>query len=131
MKHRGGRARGAHWRESAGLGLLLLLGACGRQSTAMAVPGGNPQKGKHLIGEFGCGSCHIIPGVDQAHGMVGPPLTQFAGGAYIAGQVPNTVRFLIQWIVAPQSIEPGTAMPNLGVTEAQARDIAAYLYTLH
>jgi cytochrome c1 len=62
--------------------------------------------------------------------MVGPPLTQFAMRAYIAGEVPNTERALIRWIMTPQSIEPGTAMPNLGVKEAQARDIAAYLYTL-
>jgi cytochrome c1 len=62
--------------------------------------------------------------------MIGPPLTLFARRAYIAGEAPNTARSLIQWIMSPQSIEPGTVMPALGVSEAQARDIAAYLYTL-
>jgi cytochrome c len=61
---------------------------------------------------------------------VGPPLTQFTHRAFIAGEVPNNGEFLVRWISVPQSIEPGTAMPNLGVSEAQARDIAAYLYTL-
>jgi len=72
----------------------------------------------------------VVPGVRQALGMVGPPLTTFGRRAYIAGEAPNTARSLIQWIMSPQSIEPGTAMPALGVSEAQARDIAAYLYTL-
>jgi cytochrome c1 len=80
---------------------------------------------------FGCSSCHAIPGIPQAKGMVGPPLDHFAGRAYIAGQIPNTAEGLIKWIMVPQSIEPGTAMPNLGITEQQARDMAAYLYTLH
>jgi cytochrome c1 len=57
-------------------------------------------------------------------------LTHFAHRAYIAGEVPNNEDFLVQWISVPQSIEPGTVMPNLGVSNAQARDIAAYLYTL-
>jgi cytochrome c1 len=48
----------------------------------------------------------------------------------VAGEVPNTPRFMVRWIENPQAIEPGTAMPNLGVSDAQARDIAAYLYTL-
>jgi cytochrome c1 len=61
---------------------------------------------------------------------VGPPLTSFARRTYIAGEVPNTLEYLVRWIEMPQAIEPGTAMPNLGVTEDQARDIAAYLYTL-
>lgn len=94
------------------------------------VPGGSPERGKQQIVAYGCGSCHTIPGIDRARGLVGPPLTQFARRVYVAGEVPNNARFLTQWISVPQSIEPGTAMPNLGVTEAQARDIAAYLYTL-
>jgi cytochrome c len=109
----------------------VLLGACSTASTSDSIPGGNPRQGKAEIVAFGCGSCHVIPGIAEAHGMVGPPLTQFADRAYIAGEVPNTAESLIKWIKSPQSIEPGTAMPNLDVTERQARDIAAYLYTLH
>jgi cytochrome c len=62
--------------------------------------------------------------------MVGPPLTAFGRRSYIAGEVPNTAAFLIRCIEVPQSIEPGTDMPDPGVTEGQARDIAAYPYTL-
>jgi cytochrome c len=116
-------------RLATGLVVLALLGACGRhQPSSLGI--GDPERGKEQIVAYGCGSCHVIPGVPGAHGLVGPPLTQFANRAYIAGEVPNTGDFLVQWISVPQSIEPGTVMPNLGVSNAQARDIAAYLYTL-
>jgi cytochrome c2 len=108
----------------------LWLAACGDEAKALPVPGGHPDRGKQELAAYGCGACHVIPGVRGAQGAVGPPLTQFARRTYIAGEAPNTGRFLVQWIMAPQSIEPGTAMPNLGVTAGQARDIAAYLYTL-
>jgi cytochrome c1 len=49
---------------------------------------------------------------------------------YIAGQLPNTPDNLVKWIEDPPAIEPKTAMPKLGLSEAQARDIASYLYTL-
>jgi cytochrome c1 len=62
--------------------------------------------------------------------MVGPPLTQFGLRAYIAGQLPNQPDNLLRWLQDPQGVEPGTAMPNLGVGPAAARDMAAYLYTL-
>ena len=110
----------------------LLLAACGGgDDPARPVPGGDPDAGKQLIANYGCGACHTIPGVRGAEGLVGPPLIKFARRTYIAGEVPNTANFLIRWIEVPQAIEPGTAMPNLGVSEGQARDIAAYLYTLH
>lgn len=114
----------------AGVALLPPIGACQGREPGVTVVGGNPHAGKEAIVAFGCGACHTIPGVAGAQGMVGPPLAQFARRAYIAGEVPNTQRSLIQWIMTPQSIEPGTAMPNLGVSQAQARDVAAYLYTL-
>jgi cytochrome c2 len=107
-----------------------LLGGCDREPKGLPVPGGDPERGKLAITTYGCGACHVVPGVRGANGLVGPPLTQFARRAYIAGEAPNTTRALVEWISSPQSIEPGTAMPNLGVTEARARDIAAYLYTL-
>lgn len=82
------------------------------------------------MGAYGCGACHTIPGVPGARGLVGPSLSGFARRQSIAGQVANTGEFLVRWISVPQAIKPGTAMPNLGVSEARARDIAAYLYTL-
>ena len=90
----------------------------------------DPDSGRGAIVRYGCGSCHLIPGVSGADGMVGPPLIAWSRRTVIAGEVPNTPEQLVHWIVMPQSIEPGTAMPNLGVTDEEARNIAAYLYTL-
>lgn len=94
------------------------------------VAGGDPERGRSLIPEYGCGSCHVIPGVPGAQGKVGPPLTHFAERSFIAGNLRNEPAALARWIRFPSHIEPGTAMPDLGVSEAHARDIAAYLYTL-
>ncbi|MEO7086895.1 MAG: cytochrome c class I, partial [Gemmatimonadaceae bacterium] len=63
--------------------------------------------------------------------MVGPPLEHWSERRMIAGEVPNDPAQLITWLTVPQSIRPGGAMPNMGVSDGQARDIAAYLYTLH
>jgi cytochrome c len=113
---------------------LVLLGAlasaCHDATPTLSVAGGDPARGKQQIVAYGCGSCHVIPGIRQARGLVGPPLTAFARRTYIAGEVPNNVANIVRWITVPQAIEPGTAMPNLGVSDGQARDIAAYLYTL-
>jgi cytochrome c len=97
---------------------------------AREVPGGDARQGRQAVRTYGCGACHVIPGVTGATGLVGPPLNSFARRAYVAGNLPNTPPNLIRWIQTPQAVEPGTAMPNLGVGEADARDIAAYLYTL-
>lgn len=94
------------------------------------VDGGDVARGKTQIVAYGCGSCHTIPGIRGANGQVGPPLTSWSQRRIIAGEVPNTPLNLITWITVPQSIEPGVAMPNLGVSDGQARDIAAYLYSL-
>lgn len=91
---------------------------------------GNPRTGKQLIVSYGCGSCHTIPGIYTARGVVGPPLSFFSRRTMIAGELPNTPDNLVRWIRDPKAVEPGTAMPDLGLSEQQARDIAAYLYTL-
>jgi cytochrome c len=112
------------------LATLAATAGCRHATPAVLVAGGDAARGRQAITAYGCGACHVVPGVRAASGMVGPPLTAFAGRAYIAGEAPNTASALVQWIMNPQSIEPGTAMPALGVSEAHARDIAAYLYTL-
>lgn len=115
------------------LGLALLLGGCGRgdvERTAMAMTGGDPERAPQLIRKHGCQVCHTIPGVQGARGKVGPSLETIASRSYLAGNVPNTPENLIKWIADPQAIEPNTAMPDTGVTDQEARDIAAYLYTL-
>ena len=91
---------------------------------------GDPQHGADLIRSYGCGSCHTIPGIYTARGVVGPPLYFFSRRTMIAGELPNSPDNLVCWLQHPKTVEPGTAMPDLGLSTDQAQDIAAYLYTL-
>ena len=93
------------------------------------VPAANPERGLVLIREYGCGTCHTIPGVSGATGRVGPRLDQLNEQAYIGGVLSNSPQNLVSWIQNPQEASPRTAMPDLDVSEKDARDIAAYLYT--
>ena len=111
---------------------MLLLASC-RETGVIPrhrIAGGDPERGERALVAYGCGSCHVIPGVPAAEGRVGPPLTAFADRAYVAGRLPNEPESLLRWIRDPQSVDSLTAMPNLGVAEQDARDIASYLYTL-
>jgi len=101
------------------------------EADAMALThGGNAARGKELIRSYGCGSCHTIPRVTGAEASVGPSLQGIATRAYIAGVLPNQPENMIRWIMNPPGVDEKTAMPNLHVTARDARDIAAYLYTL-
>jgi cytochrome c2 len=113
--------------------LPVLLAGCGNNPQASAEPlgiRGNAQHGKRLIAQFGCGSCHLIPGVENADALVGPPLNSWRKRVYIAGLLRNTPDNLQRWIQHPQQIVPNNAMPDMGISDEQAQDIAAYLYTL-
>jgi cytochrome c len=114
------------------LGVLTGLAGCAAEEVPahLRVLDGDPDAGKRAIAKFGCGACHTIPGVRDADGMVGPPLIAFSRRGYIAGQLPNRPAALTRWIMDPPAVEPGTAMPNMGVSEQEARDMASYLYTL-
>jgi cytochrome c2 len=122
--HRAGR-RAVLWGVAA-----LALVACASQhdeAGAERATGGDAGKGAEAIKAYGCGACHRIGGIRQATGTVGPPLTGLAARGFIAGELGNTPSNLVRWIMDPQEVEPGVAMPDLDVTEADARDIAAYL----
>jgi cytochrome c2 len=109
--------------------LVVLLCACERSLPDVEpTTGGDPRRGRELIKQFGCGSCHTIAGVPGATATVGPPLESFKKRVYIAGRLSNTPEALVKWIVNPREVDPKTAMPAVGVDAAQARDIAAYLY---
>jgi cytochrome c len=112
--------------------LAVLLSACHAQDdeTARQLTGGDPRAGKTAIARYGCGACHEIPGVDNASGLVGPSLAKIADRVALAGQLPNHPDNMIKWIQDPQSAAPGTLKPDMNVTDRDARDIAAYLYTL-
>lgn len=115
-----------------GASAWVLAGCQGGRSEPdmVQVPGGDADRGTEVVEAFGCGACHTIPGIRGASGTVGPPLSFWSRRSYIAGKLPNTPENLIQWVKDPHAIEPGTAMPDMGVSEQQARDVAAYLYTL-
>jgi cytochrome c2 len=101
------------------------------QYTSVQQPiAGNAKSGALLIQQFGCGSCHVVPGISGADGLVGPPLTQMARRVYIAGILRNSPDNMIAWLQDPQAIVSGNAMPRMGIDHNQAQDIAAYLYTL-
>jgi cytochrome c2 len=110
--------------------------ACERPSrteverAATLTSGGDARSGKSEIRKYGCITCHEIPGVAGARGLIGPSLDRIGERYYIAGELPNTPSNLMLWIQHPRQVEPHTAMPEMGVTEQDSRDIAAYLYTL-
>ena len=91
--------------------------------------GGVARQGEQVIAQKNCGACHTIPGIHAARGLVGPSLAKFGQRTFIAGELPNTPDNLVRWVRSPQSVNSATAMPDLGVTEQQARDVAAYLYS--
>jgi len=120
------------------LGLAIIIGtmstfACTNAETykaAAAMTGGDPNRGSEALTSYGCDTCHTIPGIRSARGLVGPPLTSVGSRVYLAGRVPNTPDNITRWIQHPHEIDDKTAMPETGVTDQDARDIAAYLYTL-
>jgi cytochrome c2 len=106
---------------------MTAVAACSsdRRSTDVNAP--DPEHGRELATTTGCGACHVIGGVPDANGAVGPPLTGIAQRSYIAGMLPNTPQNLALWIRSPQSVKPGNAMPDLGLSAREAQDIAAFL----
>jgi cytochrome c1 len=110
--------------------VVLAASGCGDRSLSTRIDGADPANGRLLLRQYGCGSCHNIPGVADALGNVGPPLAAIGSRIYLAGMLPNTPPNMVLWIRAPQEIDPLTAMPALQVPEQHARDMTAYLYTL-
>jgi cytochrome c oxidase assembly factor CtaG len=135
IRDAGGARRGRAQAVSLGCALLAVTASCGMDGedaayTAERLTGGRAERGAAAIRRYGCGSCHTIGGVPGATALVGPELDGLAGRSFIGGVLPNTGENLVRWIQDPRAIAPRTAMPDLGVTEGDARDIAAYIYTL-
>jgi cytochrome c2 len=118
------------WAVLASATATLAAAGCAPR-TSPDVPGGDPDRGAQTIANMGCGACHHIAGIPGANGMVGPPLDNVAQRGILAGEIPNTPENMVSWIRDPQSVEPTTAMPNLHLDEQSARDVVAYLYSLH
>jgi cytochrome c2 len=115
---------------------MALLSSCDNLTSSrvraayVTTGGGNARTGRDDIRKYGCYACHTIDGVPGAHGLVGPPLDGIGNREFIAGELPNTPENIMRWIQHPRQVEPHTVMPEMGVTEQDSRDIAAYLYTL-
>lgn len=110
---------------------LLAASGCAPPADAPAhALRGDPQRGRAALAALECGACHVIPGVRGPRSHVGPTLDGFAHSVYIAGKFPNTPEVLIRWVRDAPGMAPKTAMPQIAMSEAQAHDIAAYLYTL-
>jgi cytochrome c len=97
---------------------------------AEQLTGGDVDRGKIAVARYGCGACHAIEGVPGAQGDVGPSLDGIAERTEIAGKLSNQPDNMVRWIREPQRVAPGNGMPNLGVDDRDARDMAAYLYTM-
>jgi len=114
--------------------LLVVASACGggeaERAASEMTGGGSPARGRAAMSRYGCSTCHTIPGVEGADALVGPPLDRVASRTYIAGVLTNSPDNMMRWIRDPHGVDNLTAMPNLGVSDQDARDIASYLYTL-
>ncbi len=113
-------------------GSVASLGACGGAAApeSIALRGGDAERGKTAIQRYGCNACHAIAGLPEPSLTAAAPVTGIATRAYIAGTLPRTPDNLILWIRFPHKVKPNTAMPDLGVSAVDARDIATYLYSL-
>lgn len=124
------RARSGHSPLWWVLASAALLAGCSESPPKLHVAGGEASRGKAAIERYGCPSCHTIPGIAGYGANVGPPLGELAARAYVGGVLPNLPHNLVRWLQDPPAIAPRTVMPDLGVSEAEARDMAAYLYSV-
>jgi len=90
---------------------------------------GSVADGPAAFALYGCGGCHMIPGISGANGKVGPDLTKVAQRATLAGSLSNDPETMVRWLEHPQALRPGSGMPEMGVTDKDARAMAAYLYS--
>lgn len=97
-------------------------------AVALALTGGDASRAPPLLRRYGCGGCHTIPGIPGGDGQVGAPLQNMRNRVYVGGVLPNNADNLVKWIVSPTTFNPASAMPRTGITESEARDVAAYLY---
>ena len=128
------------WTVMGVLGLVLLAAMAipllvtaarqgpAREEEARQLTGGDPVRGERLMQHYGCGTCHQVSGVPGASGTVGPALSGLGQRSYLAGKLSNSPENLLRWIQYPQQVVPGNAMPDMNISDEDARHIAAYLY---
>lgn len=117
-------------RAAAALALLSLCACADKTDAPRVIAGADADAGLAVIERVGCAACHRVPGVAWPTGSVGGSLDGFAGRSLIAGRFPNQPDTLVRWLRDAPSLSPETGMPPVPITDGQARDVAAYLYTL-
>jgi cytochrome c len=110
-------------------GVLGLAASGCERGRDSPVSGGDSDRGRAAILKYGCSSCHSIPGIREGN-SVGPPLDSYSRRPRVADTLPNTPDNLTLFLLDPASVRPGTAMPDVGLSTDEARDITAFLYTL-
>lgn len=109
---------------------LVLTGCIDKADLPRPIVQGDAARGLAIIDEVGCASCHKIPGIDWPEGRTAGDLAGFGARPLISGRLPNQPDVLVRWLIDAPSLDPGTGMPPMPLTQAQARDVAAYLYEL-
>lgn len=85
-------------------------------------------RGRAIVAAAGCAACHAFPDIEWPQGRAGPDLTAFDGRGPIAGALPNTPANLAAFVRNAPAAKPGSTMPAMPITPAEARDVAAYLH---
>jgi cytochrome c len=108
----------------------VLASGCAKEEPASRVVGGDPERGRLLVQQYQCAACHFIPEVQGPNGDAGPSLESMGRLSYIAGSIPNQPENMIRFLQNPPAVKPGTLMPALGITDDEARHMAAFMYSL-
>ena len=107
-----------------------LASGCAKEKPASRVAGGDPERGRLLVQQYQCAACHFIPEVQGPNGDAGPSLQSMGRMSYIAGSIPNQPENMIRFLQNPPAVKPGTLMPALGISNDEARHMAAFMYSL-
>lgn len=123
-------SRTTHATTGALLVLAALTSGCAKEEPVSRVAGGDPERGRLLVQQYQCAACHFIPEVQGPNGDAGPSLESMGRLSYIAGSIPNQPENMIRFLQNPPAVKPGTLMPALGITDDEARHMAAFMYSL-
>jgi len=119
-----------HATTGALLCAAVLASGCAKEEPVSRVAGGDPERGRLLVQQYQCAACHFIPEVQGPNGDAGPSLESMGRLSYIAGSIPNQPENMIRFLQNPPAVKPGTLMPALGITDDEARHMAAFMYSL-
>lgn len=112
------------------LALLCLAGCADKSGLPRELAGADAMRGQATADRLACAACHEIPGIPWPEGRTGGTLAGFASRPMIAGRMPNQPETLVRWLRNAPALDATTGMPPIAMSVSEARDVAAYLYTL-